>query len=117
MTEGFKGYTWISATANLIRRSWKINSVTGTWPEAGALRCRDAIKDGYPAVVGLGYMWHYALAYGYAYETYDLGAGYNATIRYLKCNMGWGPDVSPRWYNLGDTFYAADVKIWRGPNG
>lgn len=117
MTEGFKGYTWISAVANLIGRSWRINAVTGTWPEAGALRCRDAIKDGYPAVVGLGYMWHYALAYGYAYETYDLGTGYNATIRYLKCNMGWGPNVSPRWYNLGDTFYAADVKIWRGPNG
>jgi hypothetical protein len=117
MTDGFKGYTYIPALADQIYREWHINAVTGTWPDAGALRCRDAIKNGYPAVVGLGWMWHYALAYGYAYEVYDLGVGYTATIRYLKCNMGWGPNVSPRWYNLGDTFYAANVKIWRGPNG
>ena len=116
MTEGFKGYTYLSALSDQIRRKWTINSVTGTWPEAGALRCRDAIKDGYPAVVGLGYFWHYALAYGYHYDEIQAG-NHTFVARYLKCNMGWGPNVSPRWYNMLDTFYAADVKIWRGPNG
>ena len=118
MTDGIKGYTYGPRLLNQIGRKWRINSITGTWPEAGALRSRDAIKDGYPSVVGLGYFWHYVLAYGYAYETIDMGVpGYTVTKRYLKCNMGWGPNVSPRWYNLGDTFYSADFKVWRGPNG
>ncbi len=117
MTEGFKDYTYISKITGRIKREWHINSETGTWPEAGALRCRDAIKNGYPAVVGLGWFWHYTLAYGYNYQIYDMGLGFTVTCRYLKCNMGWGPGTSPRWYNMLDTFYAADVKIWRGPNG
>jgi hypothetical protein len=116
MSEGFKGYTTSSYIFDRIRREWHINAVTGTWPEAGALRCRDAIKGGYPSVVGLGYFWHYALAYGYYWERIDTGGGFAITSRYLKCNMGWGPGVSPRWYNMLDTFYAADVKIVNGSN-
>ena len=115
MTDGFKDYTYASALPQFIGRSWHINSVTGTWPDAGALRSRDAIKDGYPAVTGLGWMWHYVLAYGYAYEKIDSGTGYTFTKRYLKCNMGWN-GASPRWYNLGDTFYSANCKVWSGPN-
>ena len=56
MTDGFKDYTYTPALVDQIYRSWHINACTGTWPEAGALRCCDAIKDGYPAVVGLGYL-------------------------------------------------------------
>lgn len=115
MTDGFKSYTYISALPLFIGRSWHINSVTGTWPDAGALRSRDAIKDGYPAVTGLGWMWHYVLAYGYGYEKIDSGTGYTFTKRYLKCNMGWN-GAGPRWYNLGDTFYSANCKVWSGPN-
>jgi hypothetical protein len=115
MTDAFKGYTYGSALSQFIGRSWHTNAVTGTWPDAGALRSRDAIKDGYPAVTGLGWMWHYVLAYGYAYEKIDSGFGYTFTKRYLKCNMGWN-GVSPRWYNLGDTFYSANCKVWNGPN-
>jgi hypothetical protein len=109
MSEGIKDYTWVAALGGLIKRSWHINSTTGTWPD-GAFRCRDAIKNGYPAVVGLGWMWHYCLAYGYGYQKIDTGLGYTFTRRMLKCNMGWA-DTDPRWYNLGDTFYAANFKI------
>ncbi|MGV3771435.1 MAG: hypothetical protein ACO1QB_00940, partial [Verrucomicrobiales bacterium] len=116
MTDGFKGYTWPSALVDRIRREWRINACTGTWPEAGALRCRDAIKKGYPSVVGLGYLWHYAVAYGYYWEKVDTGYGFSVTSRYLKCNMGWGPGTAPRWYNMLDTFYAADVRIVSGSN-
>jgi len=115
MTEGMKDYTYGSALPKYIKRSWTINATTGTWPEAGALRSRDAIKKGYPAVTGLGWMWHYVLAYGYSYTTTTID-GYSFTSRYLKCNMGWGKNVDPRWYNMLDTFYSADVKITKGAN-
>lgn len=116
MTDGFKGYTYFAALTNQIGRSWHTNAVTGTWPDAGALRSRDAIKNGYPAVTGLGWMWHYVLAYGYGYETFDTGVpGYTYTKRYLKCNMGWSGH-GPAWYNLGDTFYSANCKLWSGSN-
>jgi hypothetical protein len=29
--------------------------------------------------------------------------------------MGWR-NVEPRWYNLGDTFYSVNVRLWNGPN-
>jgi hypothetical protein len=116
MTDAFKGYTYPPALAQQIGRSWHTNAVTGTWPDAGALRSRDAIKNGYPAVTGLGWMWHYVLAYGYGYEIIDSGVpGYTYTKRYLKCNMGWNGH-SPAWYNLGDTFYSANCRVWSGPN-
>ncbi|MGI8603395.1 MAG: hypothetical protein ACR2OZ_10385 [Verrucomicrobiales bacterium] len=114
MSDAIKDYTYPPALADLINRSWTINATTGTWPEAGALRCRDAIKNGYPAVAGLGWMWHYVLAYGYAYEKIEASSNMVLTIRYLKCNMGWGKDVNPRWYNMLDTFYAARFKITNG---
>lgn len=115
MTDGFKNYTWVAETTGQLGRYWKINAVTGTWPEAGALRSRDAIKNGYPAVTGLGWMWHYVLAYGYCYERIDMGNGFTLTYRYLKCNMGW-KNHGPSWYNLGDTFYSANCRLWNGPN-
>lgn len=115
MTEGMKAYTYVYALPKYINRSWTTNTTTGTWPEAGALRSRDAIKKGYPAVTGLGWMWHYVLAYGYSYTTTTID-GHSFTSRYLKCNMGWGKNISPRWYNMLDTFYSADVKITKGPN-
>lgn len=111
MTDGFKSYTFVFANAGLLGRAWTINSVTGTWPDAGALRSRDAIKKGYPAVTGLGWMWHYVLAYGYCYEKIETTPGHTYTVRYLKCNMGWNGS-GPAWYNLADTFYSADCELW-----
>lgn len=113
MTEGFKAYTYTPALTKLIGRSWHINAVTGTWPDEGALRSAEAIKKGYPAVTGLGYLWHYVLAYGYTRETWTFPNGYKIHHRYIKCNMGWN-NSSPKWYHLGDTFYAADCKLWKG---
>ncbi|HEX2749123.1 MAG TPA: hypothetical protein VHM91_14045, partial [Verrucomicrobiales bacterium] len=83
MTEGFKDYTKQADQLGQIKRSWNINSDMGTWPDAGALRSRDAIKKGYPAVTGLGWLWHYVVAYGYKYKTIDLGNGKSVDKRYL----------------------------------
>jgi hypothetical protein len=110
MSEGFIDYTEDALDSGILKASWNIQSYYGNWPDAGALRSRDAIKKGYPAVTGLGWMWHYVLAYGYKYKTIDAGGGKTVDKRYLKCNMGWGGN-SPQWYDLGDTFYSADVHL------
>ena len=85
-------------------------------PEDGALECASAIKKGYPAVVGLGWLWHYAVAYGYQRVDYKHTQGGPSFLiyRYLKCNMGWADTV--QWYNLCDTFFSSDFKLWNGPN-
>ncbi len=117
MGEGGLGYTYIAKIAGLIGRQWSIGWTLGDdCPEDGALRCRDAIKKGYPAAVGLGWLWHYAVSYGYAYQHFYLAPDtIYMTKRYLKCNMGWG-NSDPRWYNLCDTFWDSDFKVWNGPN-
>ncbi|TVR53844.1 MAG: hypothetical protein EA425_02860, partial [Puniceicoccaceae bacterium] len=105
MTNGFKTYTVFQALGGLIGRQWHTNAITGTWPDAGALRSRDAIINGYPAVTGLGWLWHYVVAYGYQYRVTEVGPiGPTVSQRFIKCNMGWS-GVGPRWYNLGDSFY------------
>ena len=110
--------TFIPTLALFIHRSWNMGwTLWDDCPEDGALRCRDAIKKGYPGVVGLGWLWHYALAYGYAYQQYNLAPDTPfLTARYLKCNMGWGSDDPPRWYNLCDTFLDSDFHITAGSN-
>jgi hypothetical protein len=110
MSEGFLDYTEDAVDSAILKRSWNIQSYYGNWPDAGALRSRDAIKKGYPAVTGLGWMWHYVVAYGYKYKTIFLGGSKTVDKRYIKCNMGWAGS-SPHWYDLGDTFYSADVRL------
>jgi len=63
MTSAFKTYTWPPAIVHALRRGWSTRATTGRWPDAGALPSRDAILGGRPAVTGLGWMWHYVVAY------------------------------------------------------
>jgi hypothetical protein len=111
--------TFISAVVfQYTVRTYKMRwTLLDSCPEDGALHCRNAIKKGYPGVVGLGWLWHYAVAYGYEYQQYYLAPNVPyLTARYLKCNMGWGDDP-PRWYNLCDTFFSSDFHVTKGPKG
>jgi hypothetical protein len=116
MEEGGLGYTYFAKLSGYLTRQWRIRWTLGdACPEDGALRCRDAVKKGYPAVVGLGWLWHYAVAYGYAYQQYYIAPDtVYLTKRFLKCNMGWG-DSDPKWYNLCDTFWDSDFRLRNGP--
>jgi hypothetical protein len=117
MMDAGLGETWPSVVVQYSNRSWNMRwTLWDSCPEDGALRCRDAIKKGYPGCVGLGWLWHDAVAYGYAYQQFYLAPNTPyLTARYLKCNMGWGPDDPPRWYNLCDTFFSADFHVTKGP--
>jgi hypothetical protein len=114
MTAALKTYTLWHASIGALGRGWNTRAVTGRWPAEGALPTRNAIQGGRPAVTGLGWMWHYVVAYGYAFHQVRQG---HLTFhhRYIKCNMGWN-NVEPRWYKLVDTFYSANVRLWNGPN-
>ncbi|MEZ5329716.1 MAG: hypothetical protein R3F19_32105 [Verrucomicrobiales bacterium] len=117
MTEGGLSYSWISALTQMTKRSWHIGWTSlDPCPPSHGLYCRDAIKGGYVAPVGLGWLWHYGVAYGYAYQEFKFSPNtVYSRKRFLKCNMGW-KDSGPRWYNLCDTFWGANLKIWNGPH-
>jgi len=117
MAEGGLGSTQLAKVVGAIKRSYKMKwTICDACPEDGALECAGAIKKGYPAVVGLGWFWHYALAYAYARQDYKLTENSPPLyiFRYLKCNMGWGD--TNKWYNLCDTFFSSDFQIKSGPN-
>jgi hypothetical protein len=116
MFDGALDYTSIQVLAKLLKRKYHMEyDLTESGLAEHGLLCRDAIKKGYPAVVGLGWLWHYALAYGYKYQEFEGAPGvFIGSRRILKCNMGWGPNEAPRWYDLNDTFFGADFKLSKG---
>lgn len=71
----------------------------------------DSIKAGRPAIVGLGYYWHYPLAYGYKGRQYKTGNVVWKTERYFKCNMGWGGS-SAEWHNANSTWFGTNARYW-----
>jgi hypothetical protein len=90
--------------------------ITWTWgvPYASpgsVSKAADAIKAGRPAIVGLGFYWHYPLAYGYKGRQYKTGSIVWNTQRYFKCNMGWGGD-SAQWHNASSTWFATHARYW-----
>ena len=116
MMDGGANYTWGPKALGLIKRSYEMEyDLAESGVAEHALLCRDAIVKGYPAVVGLGWLWHYALTYGVKYQELEALPGYFVeSRRILKCNMGYGPGHSAKWYDLNDTFFGADFKISKG---
>ena len=114
--DGAAGYTMTPMILGLIKRSYHMEyDLAESGVAEHGLLCRDAIVKGYPAVVGLGWLWHYALAYGVKYQEFELLPGYfSESRRILKCNMGWAGS-KPKWYDLNSTFFGADFKISKGP--
>lgn len=71
----------------------------------------NSIKAGRPSIVGLGFYWHYPLAYGYKVREYrSLGITWD-TQRYFKCNMGWGGS-EPQWHNASSTWFGTHGRYW-----
>jgi hypothetical protein len=69
---------------------------------------RNSVKAGRPAIIGIGFYWHYVVAYGYRYREWrSLGIVWDRE-HHFKCNMGWG-GPEPEWRN-GDS-------IWFSTNG
>ncbi|MBN9693744.1 MAG: hypothetical protein J0M24_26175 [Verrucomicrobia bacterium] len=73
---------------------------------------RRANKRGRPAIVGLGWLWHYGVSYAYRYQEFKVTADGPVlyTRRWFRVNEGWGKDQG-QWYSGGDTFLGFDLKL------
>jgi hypothetical protein len=91
-------------------------SITWTWgvpylSPGSVSKVADSIKAGRPSILGLGFYWHYPLAYGYKVrQNKSLGIVWS-TQRYFKCNMGWGGE-SPEWRNADSTWFGTNARYW-----
>lgn len=74
-------------------------------------RARESVQAGRPSIVGMGFYWHYPLAYGYAQREWRLLGITFATDRWFKCNMGWGGS-SPEWRNSSSLWFATNGRYW-----
>ncbi|HIG85198.1 MAG TPA: hypothetical protein EYG40_11630 [Verrucomicrobia bacterium] len=105
MHEGrrWASYRSVSISAS---SSWGVPYVsTGPYKKS-----RNAIKDGYPAILGIGFYSHYVTAYGYKYRKYRaLGITWKIQ-RKFKCNWGHGDD-SPRWHSNKSVWYGQRVEL------
>jgi hypothetical protein len=111
MVEGGPTYLWLPKVAGYLGYSytWAWDLTDPDWNEPSN-RIRSSIKKGRPAIVGLGWLWHYALAYAYRYQEFKVTP--NIVLlrrRWFKCNQGWGKS-SGAWYCGGDTFLGASIK-------
>ncbi len=91
--------------------SWSWDLSDPDWNEPSNV-IRRANKKGRPAIVGLGWLWHYGVSYAYRYQEYKATANGPAIHkrRWFRVNEGWGKDHG-EWYSGGDTFLGFDLKL------
>lgn len=86
--------------------SWAYDFWGDDWDSSGS-RVASGIKDGRPGVVGLGWLWHYGVAYGYKRQDKVMKVNGEeirlAIRRHFKVNCGWKND-GPHWFNAHDVF-------------
>lgn len=111
MIEGGPAWFWVPKIANVMsyQYSWAWNIWDTDWTEP-AHRVRTAIKNGRPAVFGIGWLWHYGVAYGYRVREFKTTEGGPATLvqRRFKVNEGWGMS-NGAWYEA-KTYLGASIK-------
>ncbi len=91
--------------------SWSWDLMDPDWNEPSNV-IRKANKKGRPAIIGLGWLWHYGVSYAYRYQEYKATANGPAlkVRRWFRVNEGWGKDHG-EWYSGGDTFLGFDLKL------
>ncbi len=114
MVEGGATYTWLPRISGWLgwSYSWAWDLMDPDW-NSPSCRVRSAIKKKRVGVIGLGYLWHYAVAYEYRYQSYKLAPNYVlASRRWFKCNEGWGKN-NGAWYSGNDTFLGVNMRLWQ----
>ena len=91
--------------------SWSWDLMDPDWNEPSNV-IRRANKKGRPAIVGLGWLWHYGVSYAYRYQEFKATENGDPILvrRWFKVNEGWGKDHG-EWYSGGDTFLGFDLKL------
>lgn len=90
---------------------WAWDLMDPDWNEPSNV-IRKANKSGRPAIVGLGWLWHYGVSYAYRYQAYQAvpGGAPIAVRRWFRVNEGWGKDTG-EWYSGDDTFLGFDLDL------
>jgi hypothetical protein len=114
MIEGGATYLWLPKIFGYLgySYSWAWDLTDPDWNEPSN-RIRKSIKNGRPAIVGLGWLWHYGVAYKYRYQEFMVAP--NVVVlkrRWFAVNEGWGKNKGA-WYSGGDTFLGATIKPWQ----
>ena len=93
--------------------SWAWDAWGDDWQVAG-VRVAEGIKNGRPGIVGLGWLWHYGVGYGYRRKEYVLPFNGGETVlqvkRYFRVNEGWS-DFKPSWYSAYDVFLGLSANV------
>lgn len=95
--------------------NWNANAQWETFPDsynASAKTGVTAIKAGRPALLGLWGMMHYAVAYSYWHQLFQITSGGSAFMahRWFVCNMGFGSKDGVL-YPADDIFYGLNLGI------
>jgi len=114
MIEAGATYLWLPKTLGYLgyTYSWAWDLMDPDWNEPSN-RIRTSVKQGRPAIIGLGWLWHYGVAYAYRYQEFK--AAPDLVLfrrRWFKCNEGWG-HANGAWYSGADTFLGASIKPWQ----
>jgi hypothetical protein len=103
------GYQWGLARGAGFNISWNWGvPYVSPWCQDKA---RSSIQSGRPSIIGMGFYWHYPLAYGYAQREYKVLGITFSTSKWFKCNMGWGGS-SPQWRNGSSLWFATNGRYW-----
>ena len=70
----------------------------------------NSIKDGRPAILGLGWYWHYP-AYGARARDNNTGNVVWQTQTSLQMQYGLGGS-SAQWHNANSTWFGTDATYW-----
>lgn len=91
--------------------NWSWDLMDADWNEPSNV-IRRANKKGRPAIVGLGWLWHYGVSYAYRYQEYKATADGPVIMvrRWFRVNEGWGKE-NGEWYSGDDTFLGFDLKL------
>ncbi|MBC8096353.1 MAG: hypothetical protein H7Y43_11115, partial [Akkermansiaceae bacterium] len=114
MIEAGATYLWFPKTLGYLGfgYSWAWDLNDPDWNEPSN-RIRTSIKKGRPAIVGLGWLWHYGVAYKYRYQEFKSAPNWVVyKRRWFACNEGWGKGEGA-YYSGGDTFLGAAIKPWQ----
>ena len=114
MVEGGTDYLWWPRINGKIgySYSWAWDIGDSDWNQPSSV-VRKSIKNGRPAIVGLGWLWHYGVAYKYRYQEFK--ATPNTVLlrrRWFACNEGWGKKQGA-WYSGYDTFLGFSLRPWK----
>lgn len=90
---------------------WSWDLMDPDWNEPSNV-IRSANKKGRPAIVGLGWLWHYGVSYAYRLQEFKQSQDgpVLATRQWFRVNEGWGKD-NGEWYSGDDTFLGFDLKL------